>query len=95
MPLYLGNDYSLASNQIVCILNLNRVQTINNPDNPISWIGKPERIRRIGKGPYHSLVLSKRGTIYFTTLDVRTLAKRLNQNRRWYLRKEIGESVHE
>jgi hypothetical protein len=76
MSLHLGNDFVISSRQVVSVLNIQRsFDEESNKPQDMRWA--VERVRKIGQGPFRSAVLCAKGTIYYSSLDSLTLARRL------------------
>lgn len=83
MSLHVGNDVVISSKQIVTILNICKLTSDSQLIDFINGTQGIERRRKIGKGPYRSAILCKKGTFYFSPIDAKTLAKRIQNGNRW------------
>jgi hypothetical protein len=79
MSLHLGNDFIITTKQIICILTLKKPK--NEKYNLFAEKLLPgqdlDRKRKIGSGPFRSVVLCEKGTIYFSPINTPTLIKRV------------------
>jgi hypothetical protein len=85
MSLHLGNDFSIPSRHIVCILDLSRSK---EPDVSKELIAGSERVRKIGAPPYRSAILGVKGAIFLATVSTETIVGRILRNMALYKRME-------
>lgn len=76
MSLHLGNDFVISSKQVVGILNIQSLPS-NQAFHTAEKKGSAERVRKIGQGPFRAAVLCTKGTLYYSSADAATLARRL------------------
>jgi hypothetical protein len=78
MSLHLGNNVSLPIRHVVVILKLKPM-----PESLNTMVGQKsfKKERKIGPGPYRSVVLSTQGVFYYSPLDSSTLTRRLRSGK--------------
>lgn len=93
MFLHLGNDFTISSRNLICILNLRSSSLFPDAIRSI----KSQKTRKIGENPPRSAVICKKGAIYLSPMNSLTLIHRIIRNEDWVRQMEgkYGEKSQE